>query len=1189
MTEPIVVFDSARAVFSKGISLVEASAGTGKTYAIGMLVLRGIVELGVTIEKILIVTFTKAATEELKSRIRNRLAEARALLVQRLDVSPDRVEEQTDATLVDWLDSLTDYSQAIQRLQIALYDIDNANVFTIHGFCQRMLVDQALESGQLFNVELVTSVEHVISEVVDDFWRNEVYGLDALPCALLTATFETPEKLYASVSEFYKKVGEVQPVEISVETATMAVLEKMEALRVWWQNHSAGLYQFLVEGIASNHFNKGISENFSAWFGAVSLFIDGSSLVFPGELELLTESKLMSGLNGNKFRGEEKKKAYLADWPVPTAEVEEFCRSKNELILAFRLKLAGLKDEVRTRLLQQGTMGFDGLIANLAAGLDGEKGKQLCEVIGGRYSIALIDEFQDTDSLQYKIFSEIFGDGGHYLYLIGDPKQAIYKFRGADIHSYFKARNSARNLLTLEKNYRSHPRLVTEVNRLFASRSKPFLYDENRLGFHRIIPGLTADNYDIVCNEKSLAGMVYCTLPAHPEDKKGRWSSGKAADAFRSYVVGEICRLTGPESTTIYQSGEVHRSLEPKDIAILVRSHRQGQQYLESLIEAGIPAVVSSRTSVFHTTEARELIVLLKAVASPTEIVRLKAAMTISWFDIQGTELVKIWQDEDRLAAWQAKMIFYHGLWLEQGLFAMMNRFIVNENILINIAGSRYAERSIVNLYQLVELIQEQESAENYGIGQVLQWLQRMHLLENGAAGGELLLESDEDAVQIVTMHGAKGLEYPVVFCPYLWYSSSRLEKEQFQIAVHEHGKTVIDLGSEHFSERKALADQEEKAEDLRLLYVALTRAKVRCYTMWGDVKKHTAVADSFGSALGYLLFPEGPCDPQEQYLRFEEIEGQGSSVHHQITAEVPTENFTTKPETAELHPLQASRRSLFTDWQMTSFSGLAALSDYEYEKATTSLIQVEAVVSIAVPNLPAGAHFGNLIHDLLEEFSFSSLSAPSSNPELLSQISRKCEKYGVDATVEEIAKLLECVVSSYLPGGFRLRDLPIDRCLKEMPFYFRFNSFDTAGIYDILQGDPTVLPVSSRQMRGYLTGFVDLVGLFEGKYYIMDYKTNYLGGDLLAYQPDQLVSAMQAHNYGLQYWIYSLVLHRHLQNLLPDYNYRQDFGGVMYLFIRGMSPDAPGSGIYSTLPDYETLQQLNRLFGEEVRCDEAG
>jgi exodeoxyribonuclease V beta subunit len=1186
MTEQTVVFDSARAVFSKGISLVEASAGTGKTYAIGMLVLRGIVELGVTIEKILIVTFTKAATEELKTRIRNRLAEARELLIHRLDVRPDREAEQADATLIDWLDSLTDYRQAIQRLQMALYDIDNANIFTIHGFCQRMLVDQALESGQLFNVELVTSVEHVISEVVDDFWRNEVYGLDALPCALLTATFETPEKLYASVSEFYKKVGEVQPAEISVERATVAVLEKMEALRVWWEKHSAGLYQLLVDGISSNHFNKGISENFSGWFAAVSSFIDGSSLVFPGQLELLTESKLMSGLNGNKFRGEEKKRAYLADWLLPTTEVEEFCRSKDELILAFRLKLAGLKDEVRKRLLQQGTMGFDGLITNLAAGLDGEKGKQLCQVIGGRYSIALIDEFQDTDSLQYKIFSELFGYGAHYLYLIGDPKQAIYKFRGADIHSYFKARNSARNLLTLEKNYRSHPSLVAEVNRLFASRSKPFLYDEDRLGFHRIIPGLAADSFDIVCDEKSLAGMVYCTLPAHPEDKKGRWSSGKAADAFRTYVVEEICRLTGPDSTTIYQSGELRRSLEPKDIAILVRSHRQGQQYLECLIEAGIPAVVSSRTSVFHTVEARELIVLLKAIASPTEIVRLKAAMTISWFDMQGSALVKIWQDEDQLAAWQAKMIFYHGLWQEQGLFAMMNRFIVNENILINLAGSRYAERSIVNLYQLVELIQEQESAENYGIGQVLQWLQRMHLLESGAAGGELLLESDEDAVQIVTMHGAKGLEYPVVFCPYLWYSSSRLEKEQFQIAVHEHGKTVIDLGSELFSGRKVLADQEEKAEDLRLLYVALTRAKVRCYTMWGDVKKHTAVADSFGSALGYLLFPEGLCDPQEQYVRFEEIEAHGSSVHHQITAKVPTEKFKVKPETAELHPLQPSRRSLYTDWQMTSFSGLATLSDYEYERATIPRIKAEAVVSIAVPDLPAGAHFGNLVHDLLEEFSFSSLSFLPSNPELLSQINRKCEKYGVDASVEDIAKLLACVVSSSLPEGFRLRDLPIDKCLKEMPFYFRFNAFDTAGIFEILQGDPTVLPVSARQMKGYLTGFVDLIGLFDGKYYIMDYKTNYLGGDRHAYQPDQLVSAMQAHNYGLQYWIYSLVLHRHLQNLLPDYNYRQDFGGVMYLFVRGMSPDTPGSGIYFTVPDYDTLQQLNCLFGEEDCCD---
>ena len=211
MGEETTIFDAATVPFSTGTSLVEASAGTGKTYAIGMLVLRGVVELGIPIEKILIVTFTKAATEELKGRIRSRLAEARDLLQNQLQSRGTTASAEVDATLLDWSATLIDLELAIRRLKLALFDIDNASIFTIHGFCQRMLVDQALESGQLFNVELVTSIDHIISQVVDDFWRNEVYQLDPLPCAMLTSTFTTPEDLLASVSEAYRSVGKIEP------------------------------------------------------------------------------------------------------------------------------------------------------------------------------------------------------------------------------------------------------------------------------------------------------------------------------------------------------------------------------------------------------------------------------------------------------------------------------------------------------------------------------------------------------------------------------------------------------------------------------------------------------------------------------------------------------------------------------------------------------------------------------------------------------------------------------------------------------------------------------------------------------------------------------------------------------------------------------------------------------------------
>lgn len=1178
MAEDIIIFDAARVPFVRGVSLVEASAGTGKTYAIGMLVLRGVVELNIPIDKILIVTFTKAATEELKSRIRSRLAEARELLQQRLDAALPVENGDVDATLLDWLSTLTDHTQAIQRLQLALYDIDNASIYTIHSFCQKMLVEQALESGQLFTVELVANIDHIISQVVDDFWRNEIYCLAPLPCGILTAAFETPEKLFESVSETYRSVAEIEPEGEAVDRATATFEEKMKVLQVWWQKNKSELYAQFSKAIPNKHFKKYLVDNFDSWFASISAFLDGSSYLVPEKIELLIYENLFDELNGTTFRGDEKKDNYLSQWSLPSTEVREFCDARDALLLSFRCKLAQLRGEVSARLLKQGTMGFDGLIQNLAAGLAGDKGGQLARVIGERFSLALIDEFQDTDDLQYKIFSKLFGTGKHYLYLIGDPKQAIYKFRGADIYSYFKARKSADKRLTLEKNYRSHPLLLKEVNRLFETRQRPFLYEETVLDYHRVQPGLTSSSFDIIENGQSLGGMVYCTLEQNSDDKKGRWSSGKAAERFRRYTVAEISRLLRPDRIRC-QTKDGESELLPRNIAILVRSHKQAEEYQESLIEGGIPAVVNSKKSVFQTEECRELIILLKAIASPTEPAKLKAAMTISWFQLTGNMLVDIWDDEDERSSRQAKMIFYHGMWQDQGLFSMMNAFLLAEKIFFNIAATKYAERTIANINQLIELIQEEESTENYGMGQLLQWLQRVYLQENTLAGAELLLESDEDAVQIVTMHGAKGLEYPVVFCPYLWYSSSRMSQEKHQVSVHENGRNMIDLGSVYFEERRQLAVSDQKAEELRLLYVALTRAKVRCYTMWGDVKKHNPVADSFDSALGYLLFPDGPCDSKTQTSVFDSLAEAASILHHQIEKVQSAEKYKTEAEETEFGALVPSGRSLYTDWQLTSFSGLAKLSDYEYERGSTT-VSVLAENPIAVEGLPAGPSFGNAIHDLLEGVDFASFLETS--PELRLQIERKCERYGVNAKAEDIEKLLRCVVSSSLPRDFRLMDIPSERCLKEMPFYFQLSLFQTEAMSEILHNDPTVLGVGSRQMRGYLTGFVDLVCLHEGKYYIMDYKTNHLGKDRLAYQHEELVGAMKSHNYGLQYWIYSLVLHRHLQNLLEDYSYEQHFGGVMYLFVRGMSPEHPGSGVYFTVPDHNTLLQLGALLGED-------
>ncbi len=1183
MNSKYQIFNSAKVELQRGVNLVEASAGTGKTYAIGMLVLRFVVEQEIPVDRILIVTFTKAATEELKSRIRGRLVEARNLLDQKVS-QPD---EKVDKTLLDWAATIKDHSIALNLLQLALYDIDRAGIFTIHGFCQRMLVEQALESGQFFDVELLADIDHVREQVAEDFWRTRIYPLDPIPCSLLTGLFPAPEKLLASVSEVFGGSGRIEPGGGSLDDILEQVAQAVEGLTSWWKKNSTDLYDYFVKSIAEGCFKKPFSEGFEPWFQSVADYLGGRSPAAPKNLQLLGSNGLAGELNGHKFRGDEKKQAFLAGWQLPDEKVELFLNSVDALVVTFRVQLGELlRTEVNHRLEQQGSMGFDDLILRLSGALKGDRSRYLKRVISERYTVSLIDEFQDTDSTQWHIFSTLFGGTGHYLYLIGDPKQAIYKFRGADIHSYFLARESADHLLTLDRNYRSHPFLVEEVNRLFTSRNNPFFFSEEVLDYRPVVAAKKEEDVGLKQSEESLAGMVYCVLEPESNDKKGRWSSGKAARGFRRFTAAEIGRLLDSSDPVFLQTDE-RRALAPHDIAVLVRSNSQAEEYRQTLSEAGIPAVVGSRQSVFQTVECQDLLLLLLSIASPGEMARLKTAMTISWFGFSGNKLHEFWQDEPQLSAYQGRFLMYNQLWQEQGFLIMMSRLLVEEEVLITLASGRMAERVIANIQHLLELVQEQEIAENIGIGQILQWLQRMMKDSTGAGNAELLLESDEEAVRIVTMHSAKGLEYPVVFCPYLWYGSKRVNSEKYQIRCHgdEH-QVVVDLGSELFEARREESVKEQMAEDLRLLYVALTRAKIRCYTMWADVKPHTQVTDSFQSALGYLLFPDGYLDYQLQWAVISDFCRNGSVQQLTVPADETLVPYRGKTEQGKLHPLLPSGRSLRTDWQMSSFSAMASLSEYEQEHESDAAPDTGSLL-VPVTGLPAGANFGNVIHDLLEYLSFSAIASQEDPKMQVELIKQKCNRYGVDADSAAVNRLLELVVETPLiaeKGGgmesFSLSMIPDSSNLKEMGFYFHLSRLATGRINDILADEPTVTPLGHKVMRGYLTGFVDLICEHEGRYYILDYKTNLLGEFMADYQQDKLVAAMHSHNYGLQYWIYTLILHRHLDNLLPDYRYESNFGGVMYLFLRGMSPQIPGSGVYATRPDFDKLVALDNALG---------
>lgn len=1175
MAERTEIFNAVATPLTSGVTLVEASAGTGKTFAISMLVLRAVVELGIELKQILVVTYTVAATEELRERVRKRLVQARNQLRS--------IDGPEDQVLSQWLNNVKDRQQAEHRLELALLDIDSIGIHTIHGFCQLTLAEQILESGHFFDTDLISDTTIQRRDLLHDFWRENLYNIDRRYGSLIVAAYPEPQRLYQSIKGAEDPLARLIPELLTFTDSCQNLDSARQKLLAWWRQHGDELKQDLSEADQNGYLKTVMSREYEGWLEVIETsFTDGSS---PDSqiVSKLLDNNLVDSINGRKIRGEAKKRELVASWTVPGDEAEIYVAAVEGLRLAFRVELARfLRRELTTRLHSQGLVSFDKLIVDLAGALDFAEGDNLVAQVGNRYKMALIDEFQDTDSAQYKIFSHFFAQGDHYLYLIGDPKQAIYRFRGADIHSYLEARDNVDRQLTLNCNFRSNPGLVEAVNRLLKQRE---------IGGTTYQPVRSPDNIQpdrLLESGGEQPGLIYCQLDRNSEEKNG-WTVSDGEEEVRSWVINQVLRLIHPGSALTIERTDEYQNIEqtpvkPGDIGILVRTNNQAQRFFNEFSRRGVPVVLSSRKSVFHTQESQDLLLVLQAVAMPSETPLLKSAIGRDWFGLGGNQFYLLSNDEDLFNQYRQRFHGYHLCWNESGLLIMINRLLEDEQIFLNLSKLIQAKRRITNIQHLVELIQKQENERRLTIFQTLTWFQEKLIDPASAPEAELRLESDEDAVNVVTMHSAKGLEYEIVFCPFLYRSSVTSWRSE-TVSCFDPGKgRICDLGSELFEDHELLSKQEEYDEDLRLAYVAITRARLRSYLLWVDIKPGSQTTSSFESPLGRLLFAGGSIPFGRQQ---EALQTLGLSDHCQyelMSPGQPAVHFDRrKVDESELRARDYSRGRLQTNRIRTSFSGLTTLSKHHGDETVKA--GDEKTFKVAPQNdlLPGGVRFGNMIHDALEKFSFTELANRKVDPEELNKLARQ---YRFDIDRQPIADLLNSTVTTPLVDSeserdnFSLAMLSPEKMVKEMEFNLHLDPVSTSQINQILRSEQTVTELGHRDIEGYLNGFVDLIFSHGDRYYIVDYKTNNLGAADL-YHRHELISAMRAHNYGLQYWFYTLVVHRYLQNWVSSYSYDNHFGGVMYLFVRGMVPDKPGSGVFFDRPDASRLIELDHCFGD--------
>ncbi len=1192
-----------------GTNLIEASAGTGKTYAISCLYLRLLLESDLTPEQILVVTYTEAATKELRDRIRRRIREAVAILN---GASSD--DNFLVALAAKFGSDPRSMAVAIDKLDVALKAFDTAAIFTIHGFCLRSLEDNSFESGSYYQTQLVTDQAALLQEVVDDFWRQRFFTPHAplLPYAL--ASKYSPDYFSKFAKEF---VGNPK-LNILPEFDPDAIINSDNKCNAWFKKIQSVWCDLHAEVTDILQNDKGLSRSKDNYkqllipniLQNIAAFVGGDNpFALFSDFEKITQPYIFA--QQMKKNPPPEHEFFVLCGELQQEVENRFIALRWELINFCQQRLPQRKRELNIRC-------FDDLLNDLYFALNRDTGAVIAHNLRQKYQAALIDEFQDTDPVQYDIFRLIYADSNLPLFLIGDPKQAIYSFRGADIFAYLQAAASVdeEKRHTLTGNWRSTPKLLTALNALFSHGTNPFVYES--ISYHEISSG-NKDNATAMCIDgEATVPLQFWSLSHSGGD--GEITAGTANQLIPPAVAAEIAQLIAAGahgSATI--GGE---PLLPGDIAIIVRSHFQASMMQVALQQAKIPSVLRSDKSLFATAEALEVFIVLQALVDPGNETKLRAALVTDIFGNNGNDIDRLLDSEPQ---WEEKLLAfrdYHQLWLKRGFMVMAQRLLQQEQVRGRLLRYVDGERRVTNLLHCFEVIHQFEQQSNAGLeGQATWFAERVCSQEKGDEY-QIRLETDAKAVKIVTVHVSKGLEYPVVFCPYLW---SGVHAGDEVVSCHVDEKIIKDFGSPDFGENKILANRESLAESLRLLYVAVTRAKYRCYLLGGKFSAK-GKSSSSTSPLAYLLHGSAA------------VKTSSTDLVASLSAEVKALSATTVDEqlrelakhsggTVAVDPLPvavsektlAAESSLalqlacrsFTgkirnDWRVASFTSLA-VHDSVYVEQPDRDVEQAATVQVKpdpaedqdrkdIYTFPKGAQTGIFWHELFENLNFADISTAIID----AQVSDGLEKYGHAAAWQPVvAKMIKNVVMAKMDaasGSFALAELQPNSWIAEMEFFFPLNYITAEKLQSTLNKysvecqafdlDQLCAALKFTPVQGMVRGFIDMVFEHDGRYYLLDWKSNHLGHQPQDYSAPALKQAMQQNLYPLQYLLYSVALDRYLAQRIPDYSYANHFGGVFYLFLRGVDADAGGQpGIYYDLPS----EELIAAFGEILLQTEMG
>ena len=1172
-----------------GRSLIEASAGTGKTWNIGLIYLRLLLERGLRVEQILVTTFTDAAAQELRERLRRRLIEAERFLGT-LPTTATSDEDTLENYLIARCPSEADAQRALRQIQLARADLDRAPVSTIHALCQRIQRDYPLESGAAFASDKLFDEQQLSRECVEDFWRRRylVGKVDPREAELLLK--EGPEGLLRDLGGLANNTdariiaGGLAELERCI--ATLSTAENITELQALADNaklykrSNAALRSRLGEIILAlrQHDEAQLAKSLSDVFEPEKLLAQeaiqsAGTLAGHSLIQALQALRQIIGLRDVFTRG------------AVLAEAAQACR-----------------DELPRRARQRHVLTFSMLIDAVYQRLCGE---QADEVLANRlyeaFPVALIDEFQDTDQRQFAIFDRIYRERGT-LVMIGDPKQAIYSFRGGDIAAYLRASEQADQRFSLGSNHRSSRAMVDALNAWYGHTEGGFGHPQ--ISYQQVHAAGKADERPYTVD----ATIVDKPLVLHPfrgdaVDKRGQ--PLKALGELETLALDDCAnRIAELLSDPRQQIGG--QRVGPGDVAVLLSTNQQIAGLRTRLVARGVPCVGSGRGNIFGGEVARELELILFAVLHPDDDQAVRGALatrllgaTLDQFNAWHEQPDAFERELERFEAWRA-------LVRSRGVLALVEDVLATRATVL--LALPEGERAVTDLRHLGELLAAEESSQQ-GLDGLYAWLAEMR--QEGSDGDaeatderQLRIESDARRVQLLTIHASKGLEFPIVYLPLVWRVGDRSGPRSPKLLRYHDpsGQRCVDLGSADFIAHRGQHFREELEERLRLLYVALTRAVHAVHVYWVD-RGPPAADDEHAwnvAAIDVLM--------QQVQQRLQLSAGEASlpsmvEALDGIALSPPFADATVRYRAATSTPsARATQMPLPSSrpfqW-LHSFSGLtrhaASAVVLDESGAMDEVGAVEDLLGDSLtdiaedPRLLAlyplrGPRFGDAVHQVLE-LAQPGPVWPGQRSLLQSQLAAQAIRPGSlteDEALERVGRMVDRTRQSDLGDGLRLIEIDSTQRIVEFEFQFPVQRVSLARLRRLCadHGHAEVIPASLEHttLNGMLTGFADLILCWDDRFHVLDYKTNWLGARLDDYRGDSLNAAMAEHHYPLQALLYTVALYRYLRQRMDGYTAERHLGDSWYLFVRALGM-APGLGVWRRRWPAALIEALDDAF----------